>query len=101
MKPTIVRKIVSSPEQLTCVRRVDFQQMPTKCPLPDDDNCIRVYGGYMNAVIQIRGESPLTDGGKPRHLIATASGLDKNEVRALIAKLQEIEATLEDPKPQP
>lgn len=82
--------------ELFCERRVVFHEIPDKdAPsTPNSDDGIRIYGGNACAVLQLRGISALTRGGKPRRLIATASYLDRKEVRALIVKLTEIEATL-------
>lgn len=86
-------KLVGESNELWLERAVDFQQLEPLQPHENDD-MIRVYGGYACATLQLRGISSLTRGGKPRRLIATASYLDKREVRALIEKLQEIERTL-------
>lgn len=88
------KKLVGESKELWLERNVEFRQLdPTL--RGENDDMIRVYGGYACATLQLRGISSLTRGGKPRRLIATASYLDKTEVRALIEKLQEIERTLQ------
>lgn len=82
--------------ELFCERRVEFSELPADANVREDDNDgIRIYGSHSCAVLQLRGVCALTPGGKARRLIATASHLDRKEVRALITKLTEIEATLD------
>lgn len=81
-------------EELFCERSVEFRELTDHQGPQSNDDGIRIYGGYSCAVLQLRGVSSLTRKGRPRRLIATASYLDKREVRALITKLTEIEATL-------
>jgi hypothetical protein len=89
--------------ELFCERRVEFRELADEdAPLtPNSDDGIRIYGSHACAVLQLRGVSALTRKGRPRRLIATASYLDKREVRALIIKLTEIETTLEPQPTQP
>lgn len=89
----IKREIEAAGGELMLKRNVEFRQLD---PLPpgEEDDGIRVYGGHSCAVLQLRGISPLTYGGKPRRLIATASYLDKSEVDSLIAQLKAIRGTL-------
>lgn len=88
----VSRSIEDSGYELLCFRhshRVDFCELKYPDAHP---GCIRLYGN----TLQLRGYGPITDNGKgkPRQMIATASFLDKAEVTALIAKLQEILPTL-------
>lgn len=83
------RKITKTESVLLIERDVEFREIKSHTP-EEHGNGIRVYGD----VLQLRAVSPLNHGGKPRNLIATASFLDKSEVRALIERLQEMEKTL-------
>lgn len=94
---TTQRSISTEGNQLFCTRRVEFRHLPDVEPSsPRYCNGIRVYGGHACATLQLCAIGPINDrgNGKPRRMIATATYLDKAEVRALIEKLQEIEATL-------
>ena len=78
--------------ELHCHRSVDFKDLSREGM--DDEPMIRVYGGHACANLQLRGIGPITDKGKPRRMIATASYLGKDEVRALIDQLEKVYATL-------
>lgn len=96
------REIKKTETQLLCCRpegSIEFREILHH---PHDAagfaNCIRIYGGSACAVLQLRAVSALTDtpGAKKRILLATAAYLDKNEVAAMIERLQQILPTLRD-----
>lgn len=94
---TVPRRIETPDRELHCHRSINFTLLEDRTNTDASfDNGIRVYSGHVcaGAVLQLRGIGPITTHGKPRRMIATASYLDRQEVRALIAKLQEIERTL-------
>lgn len=86
------RRIENVNDNLLCHRSsVDFEQLAA----PDNTTgSIRVYGGYACATLQLRGFGQVTRHGRAKQMIATATHLDKDEITALIAKLQEILPTL-------
>lgn len=91
----IKREVVNRDGDMMLKRGVDFLQLEPLSEGEEDDG-IRVYGGHACGTIQLRGISPITRGGKPRRMIATASYLDKREVTALIERLTEMRDTLQD-----